>query len=240
MFEAAVDQADGLRRLFSPRVPSSVIPIGCSAPAAACRGYAASLLDALTRIGFTPMLFDRLDLDHELGEVQAHSPVNRLLLLEEPVRLARWLRGRQSSMLLLLSHHRDALPPQYATIKSIVGGHGLQAVRHLVRGRAVSGRGGAGALSPRNLRPPIPRCRNRTAAAGRRRQYRGPVPRRLPACNVSRPGSTVSCRSIRWCRGSGPACPTERTEPCIPSKECLTGNRSWNATDRWSGGPRHR
>lgn len=126
MFEAAVDQADGLRRLFSPRVPSSVIPIGCSAPAAACRGYAASLLDALTRIGFTPMLFDRLDLDHELGEVQAHSPVNRLLLLEEPVRLARWLRGRQSSMLLLLSHHRDALPPQYATIKSIVGGHGLR------------------------------------------------------------------------------------------------------------------
>jgi len=37
MFETAADQADGLRRLFSPREPS-VIPMACCAPASACRG----------------------------------------------------------------------------------------------------------------------------------------------------------------------------------------------------------
>ena len=42
MFEPAADQADGLRRLFTPREPS-VIPMACCAPAAACRGYAALL-----------------------------------------------------------------------------------------------------------------------------------------------------------------------------------------------------
>ena len=125
MFETAADQADGLRRLFSPREPS-VLPIGCCAPAGACRGFAARVIDRLERTGFMPMLFDRLDLAHDLGDVQTHAPVDRLLLLDEPLRLARWLKRRQPSMLLLLSHHRDALPPHYATIKSIVVGHGLR------------------------------------------------------------------------------------------------------------------
>jgi hypothetical protein len=125
MFETAADQADGLRRLFSPREPS-VIPIGCCAPAASCRGFAAALIGRLGRSGFTPVLFDRLDLAHELGDVQAHAPVDRLLLLDEPVRLARWLKARQSSMLLLLSYRREELPSHYATIKSIVNGPGLR------------------------------------------------------------------------------------------------------------------
>ena len=125
MFETAADQADGLRRLFAPREPS-VIPIACCAPAVACRGYAGTLVERLERTGFTPVLFDRLDLAHDLGDVQTHAPVDRVLLLDEPVRLARWLKGRQASMLLLLSHHRDALPPHYATIKSIALGQGVR------------------------------------------------------------------------------------------------------------------
>lgn len=125
MFETAADQADGLRRLFSPREPS-LIPIGCCAPAARCRRYAATVIDRLERTGFTPVLLDRIELAHELGDLQTHAPVDRVLLLDEPVRLARWLKGRQSSMLLLLSHHREALPPQYAAIKSIALAHGVR------------------------------------------------------------------------------------------------------------------
>jgi hypothetical protein len=125
MFETVADQADGLRRLFSPR-ESSVIPIGCCTSALACRQYAATLMGRLEQTGYTPVLFDRLDLTHDLGDVQTHAPVDRVLLLDEPVRLARWLKGRQSSMLLLLSHHRDALAPHYATIKAIALGHGVR------------------------------------------------------------------------------------------------------------------
>ena len=125
MFETAADQAEGLRRLFSPREPS-VIPMACCAPATACRSYAALLAGRLKRDGMTPVLFDRLDLGHELGDVQAHAPVDRVLLLEEPARLARWLGGRQPTMLLLLSQGRERLPIDYATIKSIVLGQGVR------------------------------------------------------------------------------------------------------------------
>ena len=120
MFETAADQADGLRRLFSPREPS-VIPMACCAPAAACRGYAALLAHRLRRDGMTPVLFDRLDLGHDLGDVEAHAPVDRVVLLEDPLRLARWLRARQPAMLLLLSHERERLPADYATLKTIAG-----------------------------------------------------------------------------------------------------------------------
>jgi hypothetical protein len=122
MFETAADQADSLRRLFSPREPS-VIPMACCAPAIACRGYAAMLAGRLRRDGMTPVLFDRLDLGHDLGDVQAHAPFDRVVLLEEPLRLARWLQGRGAAMLLLLSHERERLPVDYATIKSIVTQH---------------------------------------------------------------------------------------------------------------------
>ena len=88
MFETAADQADGLRRLFSPREPS-VIPMACCAPASACRGYATLLTHRLRRDGMTPVLFDRLDLGHDLGDVEAHAPVDRVVLLEDPLRLAR-------------------------------------------------------------------------------------------------------------------------------------------------------
>lgn len=125
MFDTVADQADGLRRLFSPREPS-LIPIGCCAPAASCRHYGAALIERLGRSGFTPLMFDRLGLTSELGEVQAHAPVDRLLLLDEPLRLARWLKNRQQSMVLLLSGRRDALPDQYATVKAIVNGTGLR------------------------------------------------------------------------------------------------------------------
>ncbi|HZH08722.1 MAG TPA: hypothetical protein VEY69_18790 [Lautropia sp.] len=125
MFETIADQADGLRRHFLPR-PPSVVPMGCCAPAAQCRGYAATFIERLEQDGFTPILFDRLDLASELGDVQTHAPVDRLVLLEEPVRLSGWLRGRVPAMLLLLSHHPDALMPSYATIKSIVRMHGLR------------------------------------------------------------------------------------------------------------------
>ena len=125
MFEPAADQADGLRRLFTPREPS-VIPMACCAPAAACRGYAALLAHKLRRDGMTPVLFDRLDLGHDLGDVEAHAPVDRVVLLEEPMRLARWLHRRQSAMLLLLSHQRECLPADYATLKAIAAGHGVR------------------------------------------------------------------------------------------------------------------
>lgn len=125
MFETAADQADGLRRLFSPREPA-VIPMACCAPAAACRGYAALLTHRLRRDGMTPVLFDRLDLGHDLGDVEAHAPVDRVVLLEDPQRLARWLHGRLPAMLLLLSHDRERLPADYATLKAIVAGRGLR------------------------------------------------------------------------------------------------------------------
>lgn len=125
MFETAADQADGLRRLFTPREPS-VIPLACCAPAIACRGYGAMLAGRLQRNGLTPVLFDRLDLGHDLGDVQAHAPVDRLVLLDEPLRLARWLKGRQAGMLLLLSQDRGCLPSDYGTIKAVVLGHGVR------------------------------------------------------------------------------------------------------------------
>jgi len=125
MFETAADQADGLRRLFSPREPS-VIPMACCAAPVACRDYAVMLAGRLRRNGMTPVLFDRLDLGHELGDVQAHAPFDRVVLLEEPVRLARWLQGRKQAMLLLLSHERERLPADYATIKSITVSHGIR------------------------------------------------------------------------------------------------------------------
>jgi hypothetical protein len=125
MFETAADQADGLRRLFSPREPS-VIPMACCAAPVACRGYAGMLAGRLRRSGMTPVLFDRLDLGHDLGDVQAHAPFDRVVLLEEPVRLARWLEGRKQAMLLLLSHERDRLPTDYAMIKSITVNHGVR------------------------------------------------------------------------------------------------------------------
>lgn len=123
MFEVSADQADGLRRLFS-RAQPMVLPLGCCALAAQCRGYAATVGDRLERAGFSPLLFDRLDLAHDLGEVQTHPPVDRLLLLDEPLRLGRWLKDRQSAMLLLLSHKREALPSHYAAIKAIATAHG--------------------------------------------------------------------------------------------------------------------
>lgn len=119
MFETASDQADGLRRHFARR-EAAVIPVGCGAPAGRCRGYAANVIDRLEAAGYTPVLFDRLDLDSDLGDVEPHPPVDRVLLLDEPVRLARWLDGRAQTMLLLLSCRPGALPPHYATIKSIV------------------------------------------------------------------------------------------------------------------------
>lgn len=125
MFETPADQADGLRRLFTRR-ESSVIPVGCCAPAGRCRGYAASVVDRLEQAGFTPVLFDRLDLDRELGDVEPHSRVDRIVLLDEPVRLARWLKGRAPAMLLLLSNHPDALAPQYGTIKTIALNQGVR------------------------------------------------------------------------------------------------------------------
>jgi hypothetical protein len=129
MFETVADQADGLRRLFVPREPA-LIPAGCCAPANGCRRHAASIAARLARHGFTPRLFDRLDLDEDLGDVEAHAPVDRLLLLEHPVRLARWLASRSTggdaAMLLLLSHRPDALPTQYATVKAIAATRGVR------------------------------------------------------------------------------------------------------------------
>lgn len=125
MFETAVDQADGLRRLFVS-AGVAVVPVGCCAPAGPCRTYAAGLMERLAGDGFSPVLFDRLDLARELGDVQPHPPVDRVLLLDEPVRLARWIRGRSPAMLLLLSHRPDALPDQYSTIKSIALSHGVR------------------------------------------------------------------------------------------------------------------
>ncbi len=122
MFETVVDQADGLRRLFTPREPA-VIPVGCCAGTDACLRQAGVILAKLAGRGHVPRLFDRLDLDHDLGEVQAHAPVDRLLILDHPLRLARWLDERApaggAAMLLMLTHRAEALPGQYATVKSI-------------------------------------------------------------------------------------------------------------------------
>ena len=138
MFETAADQADGLRRLFSPREPS-VIPMACCAAPVACRGYAGMLAGRLRRSGMTPVLFDRLDLGHDLGDVQAHAPFDRVVLLEEPVRLARWLEGRKQAMLLLLSHERDVF------LRTMTGHEPAHAAAHT----AVEGR-------LRELAPPEP------------------------------------------------------------------------------------
>ncbi len=131
MFETVTDQADGLRRLFTPREPA-VIPVGCCARQEACRREAGLILAALARRGHVPRLFDRLELDHDLGEVQAHAPVDRLLMLDHPVRLARWLEERtpagDTAMLLMLTHRPEALPGQYATIKSIAARKGVRRV----------------------------------------------------------------------------------------------------------------
>jgi hypothetical protein len=131
MFETVADQADGLRRLFTPREPA-VISVGCCAGADACRRQAGVILAKLARRGHVPRLFDRLDLDHDLGEVQAHAPVDRLLLLDHPVRLARWLDGRAptggATMLLMLTHRPEALPGQYAAVKSIAARKGVRRV----------------------------------------------------------------------------------------------------------------
>ena len=125
MFDTPADQADGLRRVFRPR-PPSVVAIGCGAPATDCRRYAATVADRLERTGSVPTLVDRIDAPDPLGALAVAPGIDRVLLLEEPVRLARWLDRRLATMLLLLSHQRDALPPHYATIKAISLGHGVR------------------------------------------------------------------------------------------------------------------
>lgn len=131
MFETVADQADGLRRLFTPRAPA-LIPVGCAAGAAACRRMAGALLVRLAGRGHVPRLFDRLELDHDLGDVQAHEPVDRLLLLDHPVRLARWLEQRApaegAGLLLMLSCRPEALPGQYAMAKSIAARKGVRRI----------------------------------------------------------------------------------------------------------------
>ena len=118
MFDMIRDQAESLRRIFHPSAPS-LVPLACAGAVADCRHYAEVVMNRLERTGARPVLIDRLDEATDLDHLDDFSGHRRVLLLDEPARLARWLGKRQQSMLLLLSHHREALPSQYATIKAI-------------------------------------------------------------------------------------------------------------------------
>ena len=125
MFDTTTDQADGLRRVFLPR-PPSVVAIGCCAAPEDCRRYAAVVADRLERTGSAPAVMDRLGSSDDLGELAVAQGIDRVLLLEEPVRLARWLDRRLGTMLMLMSHRRDSLPAHYATVKAISRGCGVR------------------------------------------------------------------------------------------------------------------
>ncbi|MGE0801868.1 MAG: hypothetical protein AB7G13_32020 [Lautropia sp.] len=125
MFDAPIDQAEGLRRMFARR-PPTLLPVACAAPAAPCRRYAELMLDRFERIGSAPTVIDRLDASDELGRFAVAPGIDRVVLLDDPVRLARWLRGRQPQMLLLLSRESDALPAQYRLLKAIALGLGVR------------------------------------------------------------------------------------------------------------------
>ncbi len=119
MFSKVPDQAEGLRRIFHPSGPS-LVPLACAGDHEACRRYAAVVLDRFERIGAMPALIDRLDEPTPLSAQVQLASRGRVLLLDEPLRLARWLAGRQARLLLLLSHRRESLPAQYAMLKAIV------------------------------------------------------------------------------------------------------------------------
>ena len=124
MFDAAVDQAAGLRRLFRTE-RSRLIPAGCLVPEAQARVFigqmaaAAGPEDAHIRVVDRRALHQWLRHTHA-GEADASGEEELLFWLDDPVEMARWVHAQAGDrLLLILSHRRDAMMAQYAKIKHI-------------------------------------------------------------------------------------------------------------------------
>ena len=131
MFDAAVDQAAGLRRLFRTE-RSCLIPAGCLVPEAQARVFigqmaaAAGPDDARMRVVDRKALHQWLRHTHA-GEADAPGEEELLFWLDDPVEMARWVHAQAGDrLLLILSHRRDAMMAQYAKIKHIAATTGIR------------------------------------------------------------------------------------------------------------------
>lgn len=177
MFDAAVDQAAGLRRLFRMG-QSALVPAGCLVPVAQAQEVIGAMAQALSPEAGPVQVLDRRALHRWLdvvpGETQGraagHVPGGRsgnapgsmpenglgsrlanglangavngpgsvsgnasghgtglVFWLDDPVETARWVHAQAGDRLLLvLSHRRETMMPQYAQIKRIAATTGIR------------------------------------------------------------------------------------------------------------------
>lgn len=127
MFEGALDQAAGLRQLIHAERPT-LVAAGTLVPMAMARSFLEDLASRMPMAGQGMRIVERAGL---LDEVAAGSlsaaPGGRLLWVDEPVAMARWVHAQAGDRLLLvLSHRRDAMMSQYAEIKRIAASTGIR------------------------------------------------------------------------------------------------------------------
>lgn len=165
MFDAAVDQAAGLRRLFRMG-QSALVPAGCLVPMAQAQEVIAGMARELPPEAGPVQVLDRRALHRWLdvvpgenrgrasghaagnmpgsvpgyasGHASGHLPDNvyghgagqgtgLVFWLDDPVETARWVHAQAGDRLLLvLSHRREAMMPQYAQIKRIAATTGIR------------------------------------------------------------------------------------------------------------------
>ncbi len=144
MFDGMTDQAAGLRRLFRMQ-QRALIPAGHLVSEPVARQFAEQLAQRMAGWGELLRIVDRQALAEMLDSSAVDgSPANsHCLWLDEPVAMAQWLQAQAADrMLLVASHRRDAMMPQYAQIKRIVAMTGIRRfglmfvdVEQVVRGR---------------------------------------------------------------------------------------------------------
>lgn len=144
MFDVAVDQAAGLRRLFwTEHAP--LIPAGCLVPQAQARRVVADMAAGMAPGDSQVQVLDRPALHRWLAEHPSEAqgalrlpdgpaaggglPGSTTLLfwLDDPVEMARWVQAQGGDrLLLILSHRRDAMMAQYAEIKHMAATTGIR------------------------------------------------------------------------------------------------------------------
>lgn len=127
MFEGALDQAAGLRRLIHAERPA-LVAAGTLVPMAVARSFLEDLAGRMRTAGQELRVVER----QALLEVATSGALpegagGRLLWLDEPVAMARWVHAQAGDRLLLvLSHRREAMMSQYAEIKRIAASTGIR------------------------------------------------------------------------------------------------------------------
>ncbi|MDO5057112.1 MAG: hypothetical protein Q4E06_07255 [Lautropia sp.] len=128
MFEGALDQAAGLRRLIHAGRPK-LVAAGTLVPTAAASAFLTDLLARVQPEDTALRVVDRNGLMRlAAGTGDSSGTASECLLwVDEPVAMARWVHAQDGDrMLLVLSQRREAMMAQYAEIKKIAATTGLR------------------------------------------------------------------------------------------------------------------